>query len=112
MHVCAGCMCLSSTLVCFAFLASTPGLYRKKCKACRHDNHFNSKKCKQCGGALDIQSPGRPRGTTASEGYGVSVVHATCSYGYEYQATDGVSSGQEAPKTASLSLVQHYCAFH
>ena len=32
---------------------------------------------------LDIQSPGRPRGTTASEGYGVSVVHATCSYGYE-----------------------------
>ena len=30
----------------------------------------------------------------------------------EYQATDGVSSGQEAPKTASLSLVQHYCAFH
>ena len=25
----------------------------------------------------------RPRGTTASEGYGVSVVHVTCSYGYE-----------------------------
>ena len=58
-------------LFCFAFLASTPGLYRKKCKACQHDNHFNSKKCKRCGGALDIQleSPGRPRGTTASEGY-------------------------------------------
>ena len=34
-------------------------------------------------GALDIQSPGRPRGTTASEDYGVSVVHVTCSYGYE-----------------------------
>ena len=31
--------------------------------------------------ALDIQSPGRPRVTTASEGYGVSVVHVTCSYG-------------------------------
>ena len=25
--------------------------------------------CKRCGGALDIQSPGRPRETTASEGY-------------------------------------------
>ena len=50
----------------------TPGLYRKKCKACQDDNHFNFKECKRCGGALDIQSPGRPRGTTASEGYGVS----------------------------------------
>ena len=58
-------------LFCFAFLARTPGLYRKKCKAC--------KECKRCGGALDIQSPGRPRGTTASEGYGVSVVRVTCS---------------------------------
>ena len=67
----------------FLFLASTPGLYRKKCNACQDDDHFNSKECKRCGGALDIQSPGRPRGTTASEGYGVSVVHATCSYGYE-----------------------------
>ena len=67
-------------MFCFAFLASMPVLYGKKCKACQHDNHFNSKKC---GGALDIQSPGRPRGTTASEGYGVSVVHVTCSYGYE-----------------------------
>ena len=63
-----------------AFLASTPGLYSK---ACQDDNHFNCKECKRCGGALDIQSPGRPRGTTASEGYGVSVVHVTCSYGYE-----------------------------
>ena len=35
----------------------------------------------RCGGALDIQSPGRPR--ACSEGYGVSVVHVTCSYGYE-----------------------------
>ena len=87
-----------------------PGLYRKKCKACQHDNHFNSNKCKQCGGVFDIPS----------EGSGVSVVHVTCSYGYEwgkskYQAT-GVSSGQEAPKkTASLYVlrVQHYnCAFH
>ena len=67
-------------LFCFAFLASTPGLYRKKCKACQHDNHFNSKKCKRCGGALDIQSPGRGRGTTDSESYGVSVVHVTCYY--------------------------------
>ena len=66
----------------FLFLTSTPGLYRKKCKACQDDNHFNSKECKRYGCALDIQSPGRPRGTTASEGYGVSVVHATCSYGY------------------------------
>ena len=71
-----------------------PGLYRKKCKACQHDNHFNSKKC---GGALDIESPGRPRGTSISnlledQGellpvraicYRVSVVHVTCSYGYE-----------------------------
>ena len=48
----------SSTVFCFAFLASMPGLYRKKCKACQHDNHFNSKKCKRRGGALDIQSPG------------------------------------------------------
>ena len=47
-------------LFCFAFLASTPGLYRKKCKACQDDNHFNFKECKQCGGAPDIQSPGRP----------------------------------------------------
>ena len=67
-------------LFCFAFLASMPGLYRKKCKACQDDNHFE---CKRYGGALDIQSPGRPRGTTASEGYGVSVVHVTYSYGYE-----------------------------
>ena len=22
-----------------------PGLYRKKCKDCQHDNHFNSNKC-------------------------------------------------------------------
>ena len=59
--------CSSSS--CFAFLASMPGLYRKKCKARQHDNHFNSKKCKRYGGVLDIQSPGRPRGNTASEGY-------------------------------------------
>ena len=70
-------------LFCFTFLASMPELYRKKYKACQDDNHFNSKECKRCGGALDIQSPGRPRGTTASECYGVSVVHVTCSYGYE-----------------------------
>ena len=70
-------------LFCFAFLARTPGLHRKKCKACQDDNHCNSKECKRCGGAFDIQSPGRPSGTTASEGYGVSVVHVTCSYGYE-----------------------------
>ena len=71
-------------LFCFAFLASMPELYRKKYKACQDDNHFNSKECiKRCGGALDIQSAGRPRGTTASECYGVSVVHVTCSYGYE-----------------------------
>ena len=59
------------------FLARTPGLYRKKCKACQDGNHFNFKECKRCGGVLDIQSPGRPirpRGTTASEGNGVSVV--------------------------------------
>ena len=30
---------------------------RKKCKACQDDNHFKSKECKRCGGALDIQSP-------------------------------------------------------
>ena len=40
---------------CFVLLsliiASMPGLYRKKCKACQH---INSKKCKRCGGALDI----------------------------------------------------------
>ena len=59
--------------------ARTPGLYRKKCKACQDDNHFNLKECKRCGGALDIQSPSRPRGTTASEGNGVSVVRVTCS---------------------------------
>ena len=56
-----------------AVLARTPELCRKKCKACQDDNHFNSKECKRCGGALDIQSLGRPRGTTASEGYGVSL---------------------------------------
>ena len=59
-----------SVLFCFA---SMPGLYRKKSKACQH---VNSKECKQCGGAEGA-------GTTASEGYGVSVVHVTCSYGYE-----------------------------
>ena len=46
----------SSTVFCFAFLASMPGLYRKKCKACQH---VNSKKCKRCGGAEGA-------GTTAS----------------------------------------------
>ena len=67
-------------LFCFAVLARTPELYRKKYKACQDDNHFNSKECKRCGGgALDIQSLGTPRGTTASEGYGVSVVRVTCS---------------------------------
>ena len=66
-------------LFCFAFLASMPGLYRKKCKACQDGNHFNFKECKRCGGALDIQSPGRPRCTTASEGNGVSVVRVICS---------------------------------
>ena len=56
-------------------------------------------------------------GTTASEGYGVSVsscdlhaLMATNRATSKYQAT-GVSSGQEAPKTASLSptvlRVQH-----
>ena len=39
-------------------VCSMPGLYRKKCKACQHDNHFNSNKCKRCGGALDIQDQG------------------------------------------------------
>ena len=74
-----------------------PGLYRKKCKACQDDN---SKKYKRCRGA---QSPGRPRGNTASEGYGVQlpVVHEEGNS--KYQAT-GVSSGQEAPKTASLCM--------
>ena len=47
-------------MFCFAFLASVPGLYRKKCKA-------RQKECKRCGGAEGA-------GTTASEGYGVSVV--------------------------------------
>ena len=51
-------------MFCFAFLASMPGMYRKKCKACQH---VNSKKCKRCGGALDIQSPGRPRAVRAME---------------------------------------------
>ena len=61
-------------MFCFAFLASMPGLYRKKCKACQH---VNSKECKRCGGA-------EGEGTTASsEGYGMSVVHVTCSCGYE-----------------------------
>ena len=59
-----------------------PGLHRKKCKACQHGNQFNFKKC---GVVLDIQSPDRPRGTTANEGYGVSAVHV-----------GHVSSGQEA----------------
>ena len=68
--------CSSSStcaVFCFAFLAGMPGLYRKKSKACQH---VNSKECKRCGGAEGA-------GTTASEGYGVSVVHVTCSYGYE-----------------------------
>ena len=43
----------------FAFLASTPGLHRKKCNACQDDNRFKSKECKRSGGALDIQSPGK-----------------------------------------------------
>ena len=70
------CFVLFSLLACLGH-----GLYRKKCKVCQH---VNSKKCERCGGALDIQTPGRPRGTTAGEGYGVLVVHVTCSYGYEY----------------------------
>ena len=53
-----------------------------------------------------------PVPVNVSEGYGTSVVHVTCSYRAtpKYQAT-GVSSGQEAPKAASLSptvlRVQH-----
>ena len=50
---------LGEFLFCFAFLARTPDLYRKKCKACQDDNHFNFKECKRCGGAL-------ARGTTAT----------------------------------------------
>ena len=51
-----------------SFLASMPGLDRKKCKVCQH-----VKECKRCGGAEGA-------GTTAnvSEGYRVSVVHVTC----------------------------------
>ena len=82
----------------FALLASMPGIYRKKCKACQHDNHFNAKKCKRCGGALDIASPGRPRGTPASEGYGVSGGRpkgTTATDGY------GVSGGRPRGTTAS-----------
>ena len=83
---------------CFAFLASVPGLYRKKCKACQHDDHFNSKKCKtMC--EVDIQSPGRPKGTTASEGYGVSVVLVTCSYLYHSACVCVVRHTEHAHKT-------------
>ena len=78
------------------------GLYIKKCKACQ-----GSKECKRCGGGGDL----------LREGYGVSVsscdLHALMAMNRatpKYQAT-GVSSGQEAPKTASLSptvlRVQH-----
>ena len=80
------------------FLASTPGLYRKKCKACQDDNHFKSKECKRCGGALDdIQSPGRPRGTTASEGYGVSVVQGWVGPGVGMCRTWRVDQGWVGP---------------
>ena len=58
-------------MFCFTFLASMPGLCRKKCKACQH---VNSKACKRCGGA-----EGAGTTATASECYGVSVVHVTCS---------------------------------
>ena len=59
-------------LFCFAFLARMPGLHRKKCTACQDDNHFNSKECKRCGGALDIQSPGRRRAMVVSCGQPLS----------------------------------------
>ena len=77
-----------------------PGLYRKKCKACQHDNHFNSNdvEVRSISNLLVDQGGLLPVRTMPME----SVVHVTCSYGYEqgnskYQAT-GVSSGQEAPK--------------
>ena len=70
----------SSTVFCFAFLASMPGLYRKKCKACQH---VNSKECKRCGGAEEAGTTASAAPMNVSEGYGVSVVHVTCSYGYE-----------------------------
>ena len=55
-------------LFCFAFLASTPGVRLAWMTITSTPRSVNG------GGALDIQSPGRPRGTTASEGYGVSVL--------------------------------------
>ena len=47
-----------------------PVLYRKDCKICKHRNHFKSTKCKVCKSPLS-HSPGRPTGSTASEGYKV-----------------------------------------
>ena len=86
-----------------------PGIYRKKCKACQHDNHFNSKKCKRCGGALDIASPGRPRGTTASEGYGASGGRprgTTASEGYGVFPSGGRPKGrhQDIPFNGNIGL--------
>ena len=37
-------------------------VYRKKCSFCSHMNHFNAKKCKQCGSPL----AGRLAGTVMS----------------------------------------------
>ena len=83
-----------------------PGIYRRKCKACQHDNHFNSKKCKRCGGALDITSPGRPRGTTASEGYGASGGRpkgTTANEGYGVSHSGGRPRGTTASEGYGVS---------
>ena len=83
-------------------LASMPGLYRKKCKVCQPDNHFNFNdvEVRSISNLLVDQGGLLPVLVRAMECQ--LFMHVTCSYGYEqgnskYQAT-GVSSGQEAPK--------------
>ena len=72
-------------------------LYRKDCKICKHRNHFRSTKCKLCKSSL-THSPGRPTGTTASEGSDVSLGRPT---GTTASEGSDVSLGRPTGTTAS-----------
>ena len=76
----------------------------KICKACSHQNHFRSTKCKSCNAPL-AKSPGRTLGTTAAQGYNVGRsggrprdTSATEGYG----VSPGRSSGTSAAKGSNV----------
>ena len=71
----------------------------KICKACSHQNHFRSTKCKLCNAPL-AKSPGRTLGTTAAQGYSVG---RSGGRPRDTSATEGygVSPGRRSGSTAA-----------